>query len=249
MTLSIRHRKNRFTWFGLFMKVHECSLNVAVLSFVVIWGHLRSPRSHGDSARHLKRMIKEFIIKIKSKDHIFYQRQVIKIISEKEVIWGRLRSLKIIIQVKLNYMSKHFAEYKWFCRFDDDVFVKVNVDLTSIDPTWPGIFDLIRSRKAQMIPNFRWESLSPSWDELTTRKRFYWVIQDSFLDFSDQFLSRPVPKTKKGYGNTEEFGKLEIENYCMGGTGVILSQGLMSEENDSKIIFWLVHSWANEKTV
>ena len=44
-------------------------------------------------------------------------------------------------------------------------------------------------------------------------------------------------KQNKGYGNTEEFGKLEIENYCMGGTGVILSQGLMSEENDSKIIF------------
>ena len=34
-----------------------------------------------------------------------------------------------IIRLKLNYMSKHFAEYKWFCRFDDDVFVKVFLDL------------------------------------------------------------------------------------------------------------------------
>ena len=73
-----------------------------------------------------------------------------------------------------------------------------------------------------------------------TRKKFYWVIQDRFSKFwtaqktsLDQSKeTRPVSKALKGYGNTEEFGKLEIENYCMGGTGVILSQGLMKEESD-----------------
>jgi len=44
-------------------------------------------------------------------------------------------------------------------------------------------------------------------------------------------------KQNEGYGNTEEFGKLEIENYCMGGTGVIISQGLMLEESDYSLIF------------
>ena len=42
----------------------------------------------------------------------------------------------------------------------------------------------------------------------------------------------------EGYGNTEEFGKLAIENYCMGGTGVIISQGLMLEESDSTSSDW-----------
>lgn len=45
----------------------------------------------------------------------------------------------------------------------------------------------------------------------------------------------------EGYGNTEEFGKLEIENYCMGGTGVIISQGLMLEESDSSSSDWWNH--------
>ena len=41
--------------------------------------------------------------------------------------FGVIRDHMILIRFKLNYMSKHFADYKWFCRFDDDVFVKVNV--------------------------------------------------------------------------------------------------------------------------
>ena len=53
------------------MKVHVCSLKAAVRSFEVIRGHPGSARLQGDSAGHLKRMIKEFIIKIKSKDNKF----------------------------------------------------------------------------------------------------------------------------------------------------------------------------------
>ena len=135
----------------------------------------------------------------------------------------------ILIRFKLNYMSKHFADYKWFCRFDDDVFVKVNV---FFDLVWPR-FDRI---------SIKMTSISV-WKARAIFEKNRWPEEDFVGPFrtasswtSDQSRTRQVRSQKltKGYGNTEEFGKLEIENYCMGGTGVILSQGLMSEESDSR---------------
>ena len=55
-----------------------------------------------------------------------------------------------------------------------------------------------------------------------------------YRNWSDKKKQFRSLKLGEGYGNTEEFGKLEIENYCMGGTGVILSQGLMKKESDSR---------------
>ena len=101
----------------------------------------------------------------------------------------------------------------------------------------------------RMIPNLVWKTWAVFEKNRWPEKNFIGSFRSAFQDFRRSTRSvwaswkesNRSRKLKKGYGNTEEFGKLEIENYCMGGTGVILSQGLMKEESDYRIkVFWLV---------